>query len=115
MHEASLVSALFDQIDRAIAPHPGAVVRRVHLRVGELAGVEPELLRVAYETLRENRSCRDAPLELKSEPAEWRCTACGAPVARGGPLQCATCGGEAKLARGGDVFLDRLELEVPDV
>lgn len=115
MHEASLVSALFDQIDRAIAPHPGAAVRRVHLRVGELAGVEPELLRVAYETLREHRSCAEAPLQLVTEAAEWRCAGCGAELPRGGFLQCEACGGAAKLARGGEVFLDRLELEVPDV
>lgn len=115
MHEASLVSALFDQIERSIAPHPGAVVRAVHVRIGELAGVEPQLFELAYETLRVVGRCRDAALVLVEEPAEWTCAACAVPVPRGGVLRCPTCGGGARLARGGEVFLDRLELEVPDV
>ena len=115
MHEASLVSALCDQIDRSIAPHPGAIVRCVHVRVGELAGVEPELFKTAFELLREQRSCRGAALEVVPEPAVWRCLACQAELPRGGILKCVACGGEARLAQGGDVFLDRLELEVPDV
>ncbi len=115
MHEASLVSALCDQIDRSIAPHPGAIVRVVHVRVGELAGVEPELFKTAFELLREARSCKGAALVVVAVPAEWRCRACDAALPRGGILECAACGGEARLAQGGDVFLDRLELEVPDV
>ncbi|MBL8718566.1 MAG: hydrogenase maturation nickel metallochaperone HypA [Myxococcales bacterium] len=115
MHEASLVTALFDQVDRSIAPHPGAIVHRVFVRVGELAGVEPELLRLAYDTLREGRSCASAAIELVSEPAEWQCRACALPIPRGEVLRCPRCEGEARLVRGGEVFLDRLELEVPDV
>lgn len=115
MHEASLVSALCDQIDSTIAPHPGAIVRVVHVRVGELAGVEPELFKTAFELLRETRSCRGAALVVVAVAAEWRCVACDAVLARGGILKCAACGGEARLMQGGDVFLDRLELEVPDV
>jgi hydrogenase nickel incorporation protein HypA/HybF len=115
MHEASLVSALCDQIDSSIAPHPGAIVRVVHVRVGELAGVEPELFKTAFEVLREARSCRGAALQVLAVPAEWHCIACDALLARGGILKCVACGGEARLTQGGDVFLDRLELEVPDV
>ena len=115
MHEASLVSALCDQIDRAVAPHAGALVRAVHVRLGELAGVEPELFRLAFETLREGRACDGATLSIVHEPAEWRCRACDGAIARGAALQCPACGGAARLARGGDLFLDRLELEVPDV
>lgn len=115
MHEASLVSALFDQIERSIAPHPGAVVRVVHVRIGALAGVEPQLFELAYDTLRAAGRCRDATLVVVHEPAAWTCSACATPVPPGGALRCPTCGGEARLATGGAVFLDRLELEVPDV
>ncbi|MBI2390878.1 MAG: hydrogenase maturation nickel metallochaperone HypA [Deltaproteobacteria bacterium] len=114
MHEASLVMALFDQIDRAVAAHPRARVQEVHVRVGELAGVEPTLLRTAFEAFRESRGRPEAALALIEEPAEWACAKCGDAMARGAVLQCA-CGGAARLSRGGDVFLDRLELEVPDV
>jgi hydrogenase nickel incorporation protein HypA/HybF len=87
----------------------------VHVRVGELAGLEPELFKTAFETFRETRSCARAELALVAEAAEWRCKTCDAVVPRGEALTCPRCGGDARLARGGDVFLDRLELEVPDV
>ena len=114
MHEVSLIMALFDQIDHSVAPHPKAVVREVHVRVGELAGVEPKLLETAFVTFRENRRCAQASIHLVFEDAAWSCGVCGAPMARGELLQC-PCGGHAKLQKGGDVFLDRLEVEVPDV
>lgn len=114
MHEVSLVMALFDQIDRAVAPHPNAVVQEVHVRVGELAGVEPKLLETAFETYREMRHCGKASITLSFEPASWACALCSAPMARGELLQC-PCGGHARLLKGGEVFLDRLEVEVPDV
>jgi len=114
MHEVSLVMALFDQIERSAAPHPDATVHKVFVRVGELAGVEPKLLETAFESYREMRQCAKASIELVFEEAMWTCASCSAPMARGELLQC-PCGGRARLAKGGDVFLDRLELEVPDV
>lgn len=115
MHEVSLVQALFDQADRAIAPHPSSAVRQMKVRIGELAGVDPELFRTAYEGCRTERGYEAAVLELILEAAAWTCTACGAVVPHGGPLRCPACGGEARLCAGGDLFLDRLELEVAHV
>ncbi len=114
MHEVSLIMALFDQIEQSVAPHPNAIVREVHVRVGELAGVEPQLLKTAFENFRETRRCAEASIALVFEHASWVCGVCGSPMVRGELLQC-SCGGHAKLSKGGDVFLDRLEVEVPDV
>ncbi len=115
MHELSLCEALFDQIDAAVASQRSPVVRLVRLRVGELAGLEPELFRSAFEVTRGDRGHAAAELVIAFEAAVWACRACGAEVARGEALRCAACGGEARLARGGDMVLERIELEVPDV
>ena len=114
MHEVSLVHAPFDQVDRAIAPHPPQVVRLVTLRVGELAGVEPTLLRTAFEGCRGERGFAAAELAITEERAAWTCRECGAAVPGGGPLGCA-CGGHARLAAGDALVFDRVELEVADV
>lgn len=114
MHEVSLVHALFDQLDRAIAPHPPHAVRLVAVRVGELAGVEPTLLRTAFEGCRGERGFAGAELVLTDERAAWACRACGAAVPAGGPLQC-SCGGDARLDAGDALVFDRVELEVVDV
>ncbi|MBK6520685.1 MAG: hydrogenase maturation nickel metallochaperone HypA [Polyangiaceae bacterium] len=115
MHEVSLVHALFDQADRAIGAHPASAVKRLTVRIGELAGVDCELFRTAFEGCREERGYGAATLETTLERAAWSCRACGAAVAPEGPLRCAACDGEARLAAGGELMLDRLELEVADV
>lgn len=115
MHELSLCEALFDQIDAAVASQTSPVVRLVRLRVGALAGLEPELFRSAFEVTRADRGHASAELVITFETALWTCRACGAEIPRGEALRCAACGGEARLAKGGDMVLERIELEVPDV
>lgn len=115
MHEFSLVQSLFDQADRAIAPHAPDAVRRVTVRVGALAGVEATLFRTAFEGCRVERGYARAALELVEEPAAWRCALCGALVPQGDALACPRCDGDVRLAGGGEIVLERLELEVPDV
>jgi hydrogenase nickel incorporation protein HypA/HybF len=114
MHEASLVQALFDQADAAIAEHPSAAVRRVTVRIGALAGVEAELFRTAFEACRSERGYALATLEIVAESAAWSCAECDVPIAPGAALRCA-CGGAARLVAGGDLILQRVELEVRDV
>jgi Zn finger protein HypA/HybF involved in hydrogenase expression len=115
MHEVSLVQALFDQADRAIAPHSSAAVRRILVRIGSHAGVELELFRTAFAACKPERGYEAAELELLLEPSRWECASCGAEIREGEPLRCAACAGPARLAAGGELILQRLELEVSDV
>lgn len=115
MHEASLVDSLFDQVDQAVAAHPSGRLRLLRVRVGELAGVEPDLFRTAFEVVRGSRGHEQAALELVHEDAVWSCASCATRVPRGGVLRCAACGGAATLTGGGDIILERIELEVPGV
>jgi len=65
MHEYSLVQAMFDQIGDAVRANRALSVRRVHVRIGRLAGVEPELFRTAYDVFRIKTFCSDAPLVIE--------------------------------------------------
>lgn len=112
MHEYALVSALIDRVERELAAHPGAIARVVRVLVGEQAGVELELLRTAYETCRAGGPCRDAELAIRAEPAAWQCAACGRALPPGAILRC--CDRPARMTAGGDLVLERIELEVPD-
>ena len=40
MHEYSIIAALVDRVAREAQGRPGAIVRKLHVRIGELAGVE---------------------------------------------------------------------------
>jgi hydrogenase nickel incorporation protein HypA/HybF len=64
MHEYSLVQAMFDQIGAAMRTHRAVTVRRVRVRIGARAGVEPVLFQTAYDVYRVKTFCADAPLEI---------------------------------------------------
>ena len=64
MHEYSLVQELLGRVEDEARRHGATAVRRVVLRVGELAGVESELLATAFELLRGQTICKDATLQL---------------------------------------------------
>lgn len=113
MHEYSIIAALVDRVEREARARPGAIVRKLHVRIGELAGVEIPLLRTAFETFRERTVCEAAELAIAAVPAVWRCLRCDRELAPGAVLRC--CDRPARLAGGDDIFLDRIEMEVRDV
>lgn len=114
MHEYSIISALVDQVATRARPHRGARVRRVHVALGELAGVDPELLATAFTTFRERTPCDGAELVIESRAARWVCPRCTAGVPRGGPLRCASCEVPARLDGGDEIILQRIELEMEE-
>ncbi|MBK7585898.1 MAG: hydrogenase maturation nickel metallochaperone HypA [Myxococcales bacterium] len=115
MHEYSIVSALIRQVELEAANHRANRVGRVHLGIGELSGVDPELLALAFETFRAQTVCADAELSIRAVPALWRCPNCTQDLVAGSRLQCEGCGHPAELRQGDEIMLERLEMEVPDV
>jgi hydrogenase nickel incorporation protein HypA/HybF len=113
MHEYSIVQSLFEQI-RETARREGAVaVRRVRVQIGEIAGVDTELLATAYELFRERTICDGAPLEIEAIPARWGCPGGHGEIVKGRALICPQCGEPARLDAGDEILLRQLELEVP--
>ena len=113
MHEYSLVQALLRQVDRQAWAHGATGIHRLHVSVGEVSGVEVPLLETAYETFRERTLCAGADLEIHPVAARWGCPACGSDLPRGRTLRCPECGGPARLEAGDEIYLDRIEMEVP--
>ena len=95
MHEYSIALELLRSIEAAAAPYEAATVQRVHLRIGELAGVEAELLSSAFESLFDSD-----------------CQLCGKPIETGAPLRCPKCEVPARMDSGDEIMLERLEMEV---
>lgn len=115
MHEYSIIQALVARVEQEVHAYPGAQVRRLWVRIGELSGVEIDLLATAYETFRAKTVVADAELEIRRVPASWACSSCAQPLERGALLRCPRCGKPAKLKEGDEINLDRIEMEVPDV
>src|SRR5512137_1114083 len=113
MHEYSLVQSLVERVEAEAAKRGAVAVHRLSVRIGELSGVDPELLQTAYDTFRAGTICADAPLTLERIPATWSCPKCGARVRRGAALRCVPCGAPARLDDGGDsLMLNGIEMEV---
>lgn len=115
MHEYSIVASLIGRAEREANLRGAARVHRLRVAIGELAGVEVELLRTAYDTFRERTVCQDADLDVATVAARWACPVCDVEVVPGGILRCGKCGRPAHLARGDEIVLEQIELEVSDV
>lgn len=115
MHEYSIVQSLMSRVDAEARARGATAVRSLEVRIGELAGVDGELLRTAFEHFRERTVCTDARLDIRAVPAVWSCSGCGRQIERGERLCCAACGRPARLVSGDEIVLERIEMEVPDV
>jgi len=112
VHEYSVVQALMEQVEAAVRSHGAVSVARVRLAIGEQAGIETGLLASAFDLVRGGTVCANATLELREVPARWSCRGCGRGIERGALLACPDCGSPATLVDGGEMILERLELEV---
>ena len=112
MHEYSIVQALVEKVEAEAGRRGAIAVERVVVRIGELSGVDPELLRTAYVTFRPRTVCENAALDVATVSASWVCRNCGRPVAPGGVLRCGACDAPAVLQHGDEILLERIEMEV---
>jgi hydrogenase nickel incorporation protein HypA/HybF len=113
MHEYSIVQALVGRVEHEAHARGATSVHRLSVRIGELSGVDIELLATAFATFRERTICEGAELEVESVSARWECPRCLEEVGAGCLLRCARCGTPARLAAGDEILLDRIEMEVP--
>jgi len=113
MHEYSLARSLIENVEREARARGALRVHRVVVRIGPLAGVEPDLLATAFGHLRDRTLCDGATLVLAGEDVVWRCDACGQSLTPGAVLCCPGCGLPARLAGGDALLLERIEMEVP--
>ena len=112
MHEYAIVQALLERVRAEAAAHGASSVTRLWVQVGELSGIESDILRTAYETFRERTLCAGAPLELERVPARWECKRCGRAIETGSVLSCVACKLPAVLRSGDELVLQRIEMEV---
>jgi hydrogenase nickel incorporation protein HypA/HybF len=114
MHEYSIVQALYDSVMSHAGTGPGTI-QEVRVRIGELSGVDPELLDTAWRTFRVHTPCDAADMTIHLVPPAWECPACRTAAPARGQRRCAACGGPLRLAEGDEILLDQIVMEVRDV
>jgi hydrogenase nickel incorporation protein HypA/HybF len=113
VHEYSLVVALMERVEAEAVARRAIAVHRVCVRIGELSGVEPDLLESAFAIVQAGTICERAMLDVERVPARWACSGCHRPLGAGERLQCPACGAPAALAGGDELLLGEIDLEVP--
>lgn len=112
MHEYSIIQALLDRVETEARSRGASSVGRIRVALGELSGVDPELLASAFEAFRAASLCRGAAMEIRPVPARWVCPRCGRPLVQGEALRCQACQSPARLASGDEIVLEQIEMEV---
>lgn len=93
MHELSLAENVLQIIEETARSQHFRRVRSVTLEIGQLAAVEPEALRFAFDSVMRGTLADGAQLEMIETPGGGRCTECGATVVMPAPYSlCPDCG-----------------------
>ncbi len=76
MHELSVCQALIDQVARVAREQRAARVSAIHVSVGPLSGIEPQLLEQAYPLAAAGSLAEEAELCIESAPIRVYCDQC---------------------------------------
>ena len=116
MHELSLMEGVRDLALLHAGNNDAVAITGITLRVGQLAGVEPEALALAFEVVMAGTIAAAAQLRIEPVAPLWGCAFCDAdllPQAGWGDKLCPSCGGSAiHLRAGAELELASLDLTV---
>jgi hydrogenase nickel incorporation protein HypA/HybF len=113
LHEYSIVQDLLSRCEETVKKHDVTKVVKVITKIGVLSGVEPYLLKVAFDTFKEGTVCSDATLQIDIQKVVIECTKCKEQFTIDGIVFfCPKCGGlNTKIIDGKDMYLMSLEME----
>ncbi len=113
MHEYSIVQALLDGCEENVTKNKARKVVEVIVKIGITSGVEPDLLKTAFDTFKLKTVCHDALLTMNLQDIKVRCGECGHEVEIKKFIHtCPVCHSEdIKIIDGDDMYLMQLVME----
>jgi hydrogenase nickel incorporation protein HypA/HybF len=103
MHEMGIANSVLDAVRTETRRFPFGHIYKVGVRIGELAGVNPDALSFCFEALVRGTELEPLAVEIEFCPRRHRCHACGQSFAA--PAEdsaCAKCGMTDSQFSGGD-------------
>jgi hydrogenase nickel incorporation protein HypA/HybF len=115
VHELGIAQSVLDAVANELKARPGAQLKSVGLRIGDLAGVDAESLRFSWECLTRETAFGGAVLEIEHRAWKRRCPGCGSVFeVVDFQTRCPRCGaGETENEGGDELDIAYLELETP--
>ena len=113
MHEYSIVQSLIESCEEHAKTNSAKKVTKVIVKIGVMSGVEPHLLKEAFEIFKEDTICDRCEFIMNIQKVEIECLACGnTQELEKNEYLCPICqSSEIKIIDGEDMFLMQLELE----
>jgi len=77
VHEVSLMTNLLEIVERIAGKEGAESIKVIHLRIGEMAGVNIDALSFAFDVLSKGTKTEGGKLEFERVPLRIRCKECG--------------------------------------
>jgi hydrogenase nickel incorporation protein HypA/HybF len=115
VHELAICQGLINQVERLAMEYKSNRIDTIVLSIGPLSGVEPPLLRRAFDIACLETVAKDAELRIETGPVVVECRSCGASgEVQANCLLCPTCGDwQVSMIQGDELLL--LSIEVSDI
>ncbi len=113
MHEMGIANSVLEGVAAEVRRRPGSRPLKVGVRIGELAGVDPDALRFAFEALTLETELQGLELDIEFRAPQGRCRQCAREFAiRDFELKCPACGStNAECISGDELEFAYLEVE----
>jgi hydrogenase nickel incorporation protein HypA/HybF len=118
MHEMSIANSLLDSVRTEALRFPDKHIAKVGVRIGALAGVDPEALRFCFEVFVKDSDMEPLELDIDYRARRHECLVCGESFdAAYEDTPCPRCGAADSIFISGDELeLAYLEVEdAPDI
>ena len=115
MHEFAIANSVLDAVRREARFHPGMRISKIGVRIGDLAGLDPDALSFCFEALTKETDLASVVLEIERKPRRQRCSRCANEfVVVNYETSCPECGEVVTVFLSGDE-LDLAYLEMEDL
>jgi hydrogenase nickel incorporation protein HypA/HybF len=116
MHEAGIAEYLIEVAAQHLQRVPHGPVRLLHVRIGAMAGVNPDALDFAFDALGKGTELEGARLAIERVPLAVDCTVCGQRTAVVDYVfRCGACGDETvTIATGRELQFVSIEADDPE-
>lgn len=113
MHEVSLMKNLLETVERAASGESGGPIKVIHLRIGEMSGVNIDALTFAFDVLKKGTVAERGKLEFEQVPLEAKCKTCGARFHPDGfVFVCGECSsGDLEITSGREMQVDYILID----
>jgi hydrogenase nickel incorporation protein HypA/HybF len=112
MHELSIAQGILDIVRQYVPEEQAADIRRIRIRVGQMAGIVPDSLDFCFGAMVNGTAMAEARLDIEEIPVRSRCAGCGEIFSlEGAAFFCPFCNSrEIKIISGTELQVVDIEL-----